>query len=98
MPVSGNAAASEPARGCGQREARHFLAARQPRQVVILLLLGAVVIEQLGGAERIRHGRGRGQQSRAARELHQHAGMRVRREFEAAVFLRDDHREEALRT
>jgi hypothetical protein len=34
-----------------QREARHFLAARQARQVVVLLLLGAIVIEQFGRAE-----------------------------------------------
>ena len=32
----------------GEGEARDFLAARQARQVVILLLLGAVVLQQLG--------------------------------------------------
>ena len=79
-----------------QREAGHFLAARQARQVVVLLFLGAVVVEQFGGTEGVGHGGGGGQQARAAGELHQHAGMRIRGELQAAVFLRDDHREEAL--
>ncbi|MDT4819991.1 hypothetical protein FQZ97_531220 [compost metagenome] len=41
--------------GAGQREGRDFLAARQARQIVLLLFVGAVVQEQFGGAERVRH-------------------------------------------
>ena len=63
---------------------------------MVLLLLGAVMQQQFGGAERIRHGhRGRHRRA-AARQFHQHARMRVGGELEAAVPLRDDHREEAL--
>ena len=80
----------------GQREARHFLAACQARQVVIALFLGAVVKQQFGRAERVRHGHGRGDDAGAARQFHQHARVRVRGELEPAVLLRDDHREEAL--
>ena len=63
---------------------------------MVLLLLGAVVQQQLGGPERVgHHHRHRG--GAAARgELHDHRRMRERGEAQAAVFLRDDHAEEAL--
>ena len=80
----------------GQRKAGDVLAAREARQVMVLLFLGAVMQQQLGRPERIRHGDRRGDRRAATREFHEHARMRVRREFEAAVPLRDDHREEAL--
>ncbi len=80
----------------GEREARHFLAARQPRQEVILLRLGAVVQQQLGRAQGVRHRDGRGRGRRARGNLDQHAGMRIGREFQAAVAPRNDHGEEAL--
>ena len=80
----------------GEREAGDVVAARESRQVMVLLLLGAVVQQQFRGAERVRHRHGRGHRGAAARELHQHARVRVRGELEAAVLLRDDHREEAL--
>ena len=51
----------------GECEARHVLAARQPRQVMILLLLGAVVQQQFRRSQRIRHGDGRGGRCRSAR-------------------------------
>ena len=80
----------------GEREAGDVVAARESRQVMVLLFLGAVVQQQFRGAERVRHGHRRGHRGAAARELHQHARMRVGRELEAAVSLRDDHREEAF--
>ena len=80
----------------GEREAGDVIAAREPRQVVVLLLLGAVVLQQLAGAERVRHRDRRGHRGAAGRELGEHAGVRVGRELEAAVLLLDDHREEAL--
>ena len=81
----------------GEGEAGHFLAAREAGQVMALLLLGAIVVEQLGGAERIGHRDGGGAGGAAARELGEHAGMRVGGELEAAIALGDDHREEAAR-
>ncbi len=81
----------------GEREAGNVIAARQPRQVMILLLLGAVVVQQFRGTERIGHRDRRGAGDAAAGQLHQHAGMRVGRETQAAVLLADDHREEAAR-
>src|SRR5205807_8017059 len=46
---------------------------------------------------RVGHGdRGRRRRT-AARNLHQHTGMGISREFEPAVLLRDDHCEETLR-
>ncbi len=78
----------------GESEAGHVLAAGESRQVMVLLLLGAVMQQQFGGAERVRHGhRGRHRRA-AARQFHQHAGVGVGGELEAAVPLRDDHREE----
>ena len=49
-------------RGCvgageraGEREAGNFVAAREPRQIVLLLRLGAVFLDQLAWPERVRH-------------------------------------------
>ena len=55
----------------GQAEAGNLVAGGQPRQVVILLRLGAVVHEQFGRAERIghRHDRAHGAAGGAAAEL-----------------------------
>jgi hypothetical protein len=39
--------------GAGQREARNLEALREPRQVVLLLFVGAVVEQQFRGAERV---------------------------------------------
>ncbi len=80
-----------------QREAGNLLAAREARQVVVLLLLRPIVIEQLGGAQRVGHGHRGGGGRAAAGDLAQHTRVRVCREFQAAVPLRNDHREEALR-
>ncbi len=63
---------------------------------MVLLFLGAVMQQQFAGAERIRHGHGGRHGRAAARQFHQHAGVRVSGKLEAAVPLRDDHREEAF--
>ena len=80
-----------------QRETGYFLAARETREVVVLLLLRAVVIQQLGGAERVGYGDGGGGRGAAAGEFDQHAGVRVSGELQSAVLLRNDHGEEAAR-
>jgi len=85
MPVSGMEAASEPARG------------PVSAQVVVLLLLGTVVVQQLRGSERVGHRDRRGGGRAAARDLREHARVRIGGELEPAVALRDDHREEAAR-
>ena len=82
--------------GIGEREAGDLLAAREPRQVEVLLLLRAVVQQQFRRAERVRYGDRRAERARHARRLRQHAMVRVRRELQAAVALRDDHAEEAV--
>ena len=82
--------------GSGQREARNLLAGGEARQVALLLLVGAVVEQQLAGPERVRHHhRDRGG-DRAAGQARDHARMRERGESESAEFLRDDHAEEAF--
>ena len=39
----------------GEGKAGNFVAAREPRQIMRLLRLGAVFLDQLAGAERVRH-------------------------------------------
>ena len=80
--------------GTGQAEAGNLLAASQPRQPVILLLFGAELHQQLAGPERVRHHGGARGTDRARRQLADHFRVRIGREAEAAVRLRDDHREE----
>ena len=80
----------------GQAEAGDLVAAREARQIVVALFLRAVVHQQFGRPERVRHDHGRGDGSGAARDLHDDGGVRVRRELEAAVLLGDDHRPEAF--
>ncbi len=82
--------------GIGQGEAGDFLAARQPRQVVVLLFLGAVVQQQFGRAQRVGHRDGGAQRARHARSLDQHAVVRVGGKCEPAVLPGDDHAEEAV--
>ncbi len=79
-----------------QGKAGNFLAASKPGQVAVLLLLGTVVQQQLGRAQRIRHADRAGGNRAAAGELLDDDRVGVRRELEAAVLLRDDHREELL--
>ena len=94
-PGVGNGARVGAGARSGEREARHFFPAREAGQVIALLLLGAVVVEELRGPERVRHRhRGRGGGA-AARDLREHARVRVGRELQAPVLLRDDHGEEA---
>src|ERR1019366_8580065 len=80
----------------GQREARNLLAAREWAKPALLLLIGAVVQQQLARAERVRHHhRDRGG-DRAAGDARDHARMRERGKAEATIFLWQDHAEEAL--
>ncbi len=85
-----------PGRGAGQREARAILAARQSRQVMFFLGLGAVMEQQLGGAERVGHGHVRSGHRADRRHFLQHRAMRQGGKLQAAVFLRDDHAEEPV--
>src|SRR6185503_8385207 len=77
-----------------QREARNLVAARQARQPILLLLVGAVVQQQLGGAERVRYADRRRGDGAARRQLCENHRARERRELQPAVLLRDDHCEE----
>ncbi len=80
----------------GQRKGRHLVATRQARQVVVLLFVGAVVQQQFGRAQRVRHHHRHGQRGRARGQLGHDFGMRIGREAQPAVFLRDDHAQETL--
>src|SRR5690606_7426079 len=80
----------------GEREAGNFLAAGETRQVMVLLRVGAVVQQQLGGAERVRHHDRHGRRHAARGDLHHDFGVRLGRELESAVLLGNDHAEEAL--
>ena len=79
----------------GQRKAGDFFPACEARQVMVLLRFGAVVQKQLGGAQRVGHHDRHGCSGAARRQLHDDLRVRIRREALAAVFLRDDHAEEA---
>ncbi|CCK01158.1 hypothetical protein BN129_1852 [Cronobacter sakazakii 701] len=80
----------------GERKAGDFLATRQARQVVVLLRVGAVVLQQFAGAEGVRHANGDGENAGDASEFLQHAGLRVSRELQTAILFFNDHREEAM--
>src|SRR5690606_27051777 len=73
-----------------------ILAARQARQVVVLLFVRAVVQQQFGGPQGIGHHDGDRQCGAAGGQLGDYGGMRQRRKTQAAVFLGNDHAEEAV--
>ncbi len=80
----------------GEPEAGNLLAARQPRQPIILLRLGTELEQQLAGSERVRHHGGDRAGERAGRQLADHFRMGIGGEAEAAVGLRNDHGEKFL--
>ncbi len=82
--------------GARRRKAGDIFASCQPRQIAGLLCFSAVMKQQLGRAERIRHQHRYGRRRRSRRELHDHLRMRVRAKAHAAMLLADDHAEEAL--
>ncbi len=81
----------------GEAEAGNLFRRRKPRQPVVLLRLGAELMQQLARSERVRHHGGDGRADRARRELADDLRMGVGGETEATVLLRDDHREELVR-
>ena len=81
----------------GQAEARDFAGVGETRQPVILLRLGAELMQQLARAERVRNHGGHGDRDRAGRELANDLRMRVGGKPEAAIGLRNDHRKELVR-
>jgi hypothetical protein len=79
-----------------QCETGNIVATREAREVIVLLLLRAVLVQQLGGPERVRNGDDGRRGDGATCDLREDARVCERGEFEPAVLLRDDHREEAL--
>ncbi len=63
----------------------------------MLLLLGAVFLDQFAGAERVGHHDDGDDVGRARGDLADDERLRLRRKAEAAVLLRDKHAEEAAR-
>ena len=82
--------------GIREREARDLEALREPRQVVALLLVGAVVQQELARSQRVRDQHRDRDRAGARRQLRHDLRVRVRREAQTAVLLRDDHPEETL--
>ncbi len=80
----------------GQGETGDLLADGQAGQIVVFLLLGAVVLQQLTRAEGVGHADGGGEHGAGATQLLQHAGLGVGGELQAAVLLLDDHGEELV--
>ena len=83
--------------GTGEAKAGNVAAVGETRQPPVLLLLGAEAHQEFTGAERIRHHHGDGGDQRARRNLADHFRVRIRREAEPAVLLRNNHAEEFLR-
>ena len=80
----------------GEGKAGNVGAIGQARQVVVALLIGAVVHQQLGRTERVGHHHGAGQVTAAGGEFHHDLRVGVGGEALAAVFLGDDQGEEAF--
>src|SRR5262249_28036443 len=78
----------------GESKTWDFLCLRKPRKPVVLLLLGAELVQQLARAERIRHHRGDCTADRARRDLANDLGVRVGRKSQSAILLRNDQRKE----
>ena len=82
--------------GSGQREAGNLVAAREPRQIIVALLLGAVAQQQLRRSQRVRHHHGDAARHRAARHLDDDCGMGERGKAEPAIGLGNDDPEEIV--
>ena len=80
----------------GQREAGDIEALGEAREVVLLLLGRAVLLDQLARPQRVRHHDDDAGVRRARADASQHQRLRLRREAEAAVLLGDEHAEEAV--
>src|SRR5918992_765788 len=71
----------------GQRKARDLLALCEPWQVVVLLLLGAILLDQLAGPQRIRDHDDDDDIGRARGDLAEDQRLRLRGKTEPAVLL-----------
>ena len=92
----GNRARVRTGLGPGQREAGNILPGGKPGQMMLLLLLGAVMQQQFGRSERVRHHH-RDRAGRAAGgEFHDHLAMGKCREPEPAIASGNDDPEEPL--
>ena len=80
----------------GQRKGRHVDALGQARQVIVFLLVGAVMNQQLGRPQRIGHHHRDGQRARARTELHHDLRMQISGELQPAILLRNNHAKETL--
>ena len=82
--------------GTGEREARHLETLCQPRQIVVLLLFSAVMEQEFGGSERIRHHHRNACRGVAGGKFLYHLRMRVCGKSQATVLARDDHAEKTF--
>ncbi len=82
--------------GFGEAEARNEITLGQLGQIVVLLLIGAVVTEQLCGAQGIGNHHHGAEQAGVGADLGHDAGFRLGGHGHAAVFLGDLHGKEAI--
>ena len=82
--------------GGGEREAGNLQPFCQARQVVIFLIRRTVMQQQFTRPERIGHHHRNRRRAAARGNFHHHLRMRIGRKSQAAIFLRDDHAEEAF--
>ncbi len=80
----------------GEGEAGDLVALGEPRQVIVLLLLGAVLLDELARPKRVGHHDDRDDVRRARGDLAEDQRLRLGREAQAAVLLGDQHAEEAM--
>src|SRR5262249_53059085 len=92
-PGTGHEAGARARPGAGEPEAGNLLPFGQAWQPVLLLRLGAEVEQELARSERVRHHGGDRRGERTGGELADDLGMGTGGEAQAAVGLRDDHRE-----
>ncbi len=80
----------------GKGETGHLFAPRQPRQIILLLLIGAVIQQQLRRPQGIGHHHGYRRRGTASGNFHHHTGMRQSGKLQAAIFPGDDHAEKTF--
>ena len=80
----------------GERKAGNLLAARKFRQEMLFLRIGTVFLDQLAGAERVRHHDDGDAVGAARRDFAENERLRLGGEAEPAMLLGDEHAEEAV--
>ena len=92
----GNGAGIRAGLRCGEGKTGDLAAIGQARQVIVALFIGAIVQQQLRGAEGVGYHYRHAHRDAARRNLHHHLGVGRGGEFQPAVALGNDHAKEAV--